>query len=241
MTGPLAEGWHEQLDNMTTWFFFPLLSGDVESPEYRFSLEFHISAKYTVFTEFFGPNFRLNNVSFRFEAPAYAHLYEEIFGCEVLFGQVNNSITYDVALCNHKVDALQAVIKPQVIEYCEQELAKVLIDGDIKKKIQMILLAQPGIYPDIESVSAMLSMHSRTLRRKLKLAQTSYREILLEIRRDQSVELLQKTTLSYIEVANRVGFSDVSSFRKAFLRWTNQQPSYYRKVIKTNSYNGTQM
>ena len=232
LIGPLAEGWHEVDDDRVTWFFFPILALDKESSEYQLSLEFQIVATFAIFRELFGSKFRLRQVTFRFDAPAHAKLYEDIFDCDVLFGQLNNSFSYHAGLCSHKDNAAQALIMPQIIDYCEHALSKTLINGDIKKKIQLILLAQSGTFPDIESISAMLSMHSRTLRRRLKLAHTSYRKILLEIRRDRALEYLQETYLTYLEIATRLGFSDVSSFRKAFQKWTGRPPSYYRDPIR---------
>jgi len=48
------------------------------------------------------------------------------------------------------------------------------------------------------------------------------------VRKRLAIEFLERTELSVGEIAERTGFSDVSNFRKAFRKWTNQTTTYYR-------------
>ena len=71
-------------------------------------------------------------------------------------------------------------------------------------------------------------MNSRTLRRKLDAEQTSYREIVAEVRMQLAIEYLRKTRMTNEEIAARLGYSDASNFRHAFKRWTSRHPSDHR-------------
>ncbi len=49
-----------------------------------------------------------------------------------------------------------------------------------------------------------------------------------EMRRSLATELLENTHMGIDQVAERVGFADATSFRKAFKKWTNHAPSDFR-------------
>ena len=74
-----------------------------------------------------------------------------------------------------------------------------------------------------------LHVSARTLHRRLVEAGTSYQDILDDVRRRLAQEFLRDTALSVEEVAERTGFSDASNFRKAFRKWTGEQPAEFRR------------
>lgn len=71
-------------------------------------------------------------------------------------------------------------------------------------------------------------MHPRALRRRLEAEDTSYRELLAEVRTRLAIEYLRKTAMTNEEIANRLGYSDAANFRHAFIRWTGKSPSDFR-------------
>ena len=72
-------------------------------------------------------------------------------------------------------------------------------------------------------------MTPQTLRRRLKEGNTSYQEIKDTIRKDASIYYLSKPELSIDEIALLMGFSEASSFHRAFKKWTGKTPSVYRR------------
>ena len=45
-------------------------------------------------------------------------------------------------------------------------------------------------------------------------------------------DYLRTTELSTQEIAELVGFSEATNFRRAFLRWTGQSPFRYRRSVR---------
>ena len=43
-----------------------------------------------------------------------------------------------------------------------------------------------------------------------------------------AIEYLRKTEMTNEEIASRLGYSEASNFRHAFLRWTGKNPSEFR-------------
>jgi len=113
-------------------------------------------------------------------------------------------------------------------EMCEQVLAEVNRGGGAAAEVRRRLIERPGHYPNIELIAEELSIHPRALRRRLEAEGTSYRDILAEVRRCLAMEYLRKTHMTNEEIASRLGYSDATNFRHAFLRWTGKSPSDLR-------------
>ena len=84
-------------------------------------------------------------------------------------------------------------------------------------------------FPDFSEVCERLNMTPQTLRRRLKDANTSYQEIKDSLRKEASIYYLSKPELSIDEIALLMGFSEASSFHRAFKKWTGKTPSQYRR------------
>ena len=84
--------------------------------------------------------------------------------------------------------------------------------------------------PSLEVISDMLATTPQTLRRRLQREGQGYQMIKDALRRDVAVEYLIQTDLPLLEVATRVGFSEASTFHRAFKGWTGLTPGAYRQA-----------
>jgi AraC-like DNA-binding protein len=80
----------------------------------------------------------------------------------------------------------------------------------------------------LEDVAACLSVHPRTLNRKLQSEGTSFRSLLGEARYQVARQLLDGTRIEVIDIALALGYSEQSSFTHAFQRWSGTAPSEWR-------------
>jgi AraC-like DNA-binding protein len=74
----------------------------------------------------------------------------------------------------------------------------------------------------------MLSMHRRTLNRRLAAIGTTFREVLDDVRFETARELLEYTNIALIEIATTLGYEDASAFSRSFRRWAGCAPSEWR-------------
>ena len=58
---------------------------------------------------------------------------------------------------------------------------------------------------------------------------TNYQKILDDVRKGLAIEYLLSTNLSVQEISELLGYSEVTNFRRAFLKWSNVSPYQYRK------------
>ncbi len=97
-------------------------------------------------------------------------------------------------------------------------------------QIRAIISKEYGnTFPDFSEICEKLNMTPQTLRRRLKEGNTRYQEIKDAIRKDASVYYLSKPDLSIDEIALLMGFSEASSFHRAFKKWTGKTPSAFRR------------
>ncbi len=79
-------------------------------------------------------------------------------------------------------------------------------------------------------------MSGRTLQRRLADRGYSYQALVDEVRRRLAERLLQATESSLAEVAFMTGFSEQSSFTRAFKRWAGQTPRSYRIASQSRPF-----
>jgi AraC-like DNA-binding protein len=81
----------------------------------------------------------------------------------------------------------------------------------------------------LEAVARRLGMPPRRLRSQLAEANTSFNQILADYRSRLARRLLARTAEPIEQIVYLTGFSEPSTFYRAFKRWTNETPVEYRK------------
>lgn len=170
-------------------------------------------------------------VCLNYPPPAYADIHEDCYGCRVLFEQNHCDYRFprsQLALPLAEADASTARICE---ESCRKLLNQMDIEEDIISRICHLLLSTPGEFPKLDTVAERLSLGARTLRRRLKELGTSYQRILDDVRKELAIEYLQTTNLSVQEISELLGYSEVTNFRRAFMRWVELSPYQFRKQM----------
>ncbi|PCM43262.1 AraC family transcriptional regulator [Marinobacter sp. ANT_B65] len=83
----------------------------------------------------------------------------------------------------------------------------------------------------LEQVADALAMPAYTLRRRLRMEQERFQDLKDDLRRDAAIDYLACPNLSLTEVAERLGFSEPSTFHRAFKKWTGLPPGEYREAV----------
>lgn len=80
-----------------------------------------------------------------------------------------------------------------------------------------------------ELVAKKMATSVRSLQRRLSQEGTTYSEVLDSLREDLARRYLAETDVAIGEVAFLLGFSEQSSFHRAFRRWTGAAPGEWRR------------
>ena len=83
--------------------------------------------------------------------------------------------------------------------------------------------------PSQQQIAAALHVSNRTLQRKLKDEGASFKDLLQDTRMQLARKYLGSPGRSGVETAYLLGFSEPSTFSRAFKRWTGVSPADYRQ------------
>ena len=87
-----------------------------------------------------------------------------------------------------------------------------------------------GEVPPLSEVASALAMSERSIQRGLRDEDTSYRQLVDEVRKDLALQHLGRPGTSATDVAFLLGFSEPSAFTRAFRRWTGSAPTQFRSA-----------
>jgi AraC-like DNA-binding protein len=89
-------------------------------------------------------------------------------------------------------------------------------------------LARSQTPPTLPTLALLCNQSAATLRRRLADEGTSVQQLKEECRRELALDLLRESAHTVEQIAERLGFADARSFRRAFAAWTGQSPSGFR-------------
>lgn len=111
-------------------------------------------------------------------------------------------------------------------------LVKYRDHASVTERIRRLLRHQLAAeLPSMVQVAQQLALTPQTLRRRLRVeGQAGFRAIRDDLRRDVAVEYLARSEMALPEIAALLGFSEASTFHRAFKHWTGMAPGAYRQA-----------
>jgi AraC-like DNA-binding protein len=154
-----------------------------------------------------------------------------LFGTEVQFGQAQAGLSFDAKLLDLPVIQTSATLAAflqeapasLLVKYRDQTSAAERTRRLLRRHIRTRLLT-------LEEISGMLAMTPQTLRRRLQEEGQGFQAIKDDLRRDMAIEYLAQPDLALQDIAELVGFSETSTFHRAFKSWTSVAPGAYRQI-----------
>ena len=160
--------------------------------------------------------------------PHSAAPWEQVLGCEVRFARSGNIIWHRRAALDDALALGDVGLWHEHEHLAERELAALDSTPALVQDILGLLRAHGDRLPSQAELAASLALSERSLRRRLAELGSGYRQLVDLSRAERAAQLL-RAGLRVAEVAGRLGFSDASSFSKAFRRWHGSSPESYRQ------------
>lgn len=111
---------------------------------------------------------------------------------------------------------------------CAEMKEKLKLGNTIKNSILTLFDRCDG-YPNFSHVAPLFHMTTRTLSNKLAKENTNYREIVLLHRMDSAKKMLTTSNISIENISEKIGYSNIGNFCRAFKNYTGLSPSSYRE------------
>jgi len=182
-----------------------------------------------------GRNFRLQAVNFKHAEPKDLKPCYEFFGCPLNFDQPANELLIPLDIADKELVGANPELALLNDKVMTRYLAR-MNQHDVVARVQAALIDQlPNGSVTDDSVADSLYMSVRTLHRKLVDVDSNFKTILVEIRRSLADQYIMDNSLTLTEISLLLGFSEQSSFSRAFRKWTGRTPSEARQQRTDNS------
>jgi AraC-like DNA-binding protein len=171
----------------------------------------------------------IHSVSFVHATPDYRSVYREMFAGRERFDQAINGLEFASSVLDrpnpHYQPELLALLRAQA----ERGLDRLAKAPSFVTQVEMALRRQPlGAMPDMKPIARELGMSTRSLRRRLEEEGTSFREVTRAALEAAARSMLRHPGWTVQATSHALGFGHVTTFHRAFKRWTGLTPQEYQ-------------
>lgn len=195
----------------------------------RFLVERDVAAAARLMKEVMGPSFTLSRFTLQHTIESDTGWREALMrmgGVRPELGARSNSLSADRRLLSLRLPQAN----PVTVAMCERACESLLEQrrarmGTVECLRQYLTTVPINTMPDLPQAARALGFSDRTLKRRLQDEGVNFRRLLSEVRGRQANQLLADDNLTLTQIAERMGFSDLSSFSQAYKRWFGVAPS----------------
>lgn len=195
-----------------------------------FVMEEFFASGLTVVRQLIGASFHLHSLELAYPEPAHAARYRQIFGCPVRFASARNCARIERWILSLPIVTHSPELIAQRMQYLELQAQGRTLPPRLTMAVEQLLLRSGNERLSIDQVGRALQVSVRTLRRRLREDGSSFRALCDRIRAETAQRLLREQGMTVAAVAQRLGFSDACTFRRAFKRWLGQVPGKIRQA-----------
>ena len=170
-------------------------------------------------------------VYFKHAAPKTLDHHHAYFGCPVHFEAEHDGLLLSNAALDQPNKLGDEGITQFLLPHLESELSELndepALGDQTKEAIARALSEGP---PRMEDIARSMGFSARSFHRRLSEHGMSFQVLAEETRRELAEGLLRNDQYSLADVAFLTGFSEQSSFTRAFKRWVGHTPASYRRA-----------
>ncbi|MDQ1259834.1 MAG: hypothetical protein QG643_1658 [Pseudomonadota bacterium] len=198
----------------------------------HYLIEESFASAYAIARWLIGPSFRPLRLELAYERPSHAEAYRQLFRCPVYFGMSQHQLVFEPKWLSSRLPGFDRVTSSLIREQLNTLLRKPLGRSDLVESLTGRLQGSISEAPRQADLARGINISERTLRRRLKVQETTYRNLRDDTRYQKSRGLLEHSELTVVEIAETVGYSDARAFRRAFKRWSGELPAAYRARLR---------
>ncbi len=200
-----------------------------QSESVRQDVEFTIATVVVCLRTMLGEDWLPSEVNFSHSMVGEGGEYNRVLGIPANFSQIHNSVVFQQSWLTMPI----CHSNPQLLKLLFVQADKILGEIDSKQdfvnQVRMLIATHLGDEAyNIEVLSSELNITSRTLHRRLKKHSLTYQFLREEIIINLAKDALTKTDTNVTEIALQLGYSESSSFVRAFKRLCGMSPLQYR-------------
>ena len=171
----------------------------------------------------------LLHVDYRGAPPPNVAETARVFQARLRYGQPHFGLTFDARWLQLPIVQNKQTLR----EFLQQAPANLLVKyrdkTSVTERIRRLLRSHlRGEMPSLDEVSRVLGLTPQTLRRRMQEEGQGFQSLKDHLRRDAAIEYLARPDMTLLDIADQLGFSEASTFHRAFKKWTGVAPGEYR-------------
>lgn len=204
----------------------PELAANVQ----RFFVERAMGATCRVLRDVIGSGFELVTFDLAGNVGPDLDAMQPVLGATIRHGRPANTLTFEHAHLERPLPQANAATAAMCERMCAELVTRRRTRVGLVSFLNEYLATRPfDRPPQLKDVATLLNTSERTLKRRLQAEGACFRDISGAVRKTRAQALIAEGRLSIKEIAQELGFSDMSSFSQAYKRWTGVAPSVSRQ------------
>ena len=159
--------------------------------------------------------------------------YQTVFQTGVDFNQAFSGLQLDNALLDRPLPQADTQLAAMHREYAAARLAALSDTPDFSAQVHRWLGVNlaTGV-PERSAAAEQFALSDRVFARRLQSLGLSYSDVVDAVRKQAACTAVADTDDTFVDIAQRLGFSEASAFNRAFKRWTGSSPGEWRVAQK---------
>ncbi|MFO1392182.1 MAG: AraC family transcriptional regulator [Steroidobacteraceae bacterium] len=187
-----------------------------------------VAAICNVLRQLCGPDFKATEIWLARRKPRAVEPYRRFFGSAPRFDAPENAVVFSSSWLVRNLPTMEPELHSLLqahIDAIEAEHGE-----DFSELVRRILRAGMATgHAGADRMAALLSMHTRTLHRRLERHGTSYQRLLDEERFKVAQQRLEQSRQTVAGIAELLDYADARAFIRAFRRWSGTTPARWRQ------------
>jgi len=169
---------------------------------------------------------------FAHERPSDTSEYAAFFRCPLFFDRPRSSLVFHQLDLERSTSTGDETLVGYLDQLAEEALEGLGRDDSFAAKVRKAIWPELNDgHPSLKRTAKALGMSVRTLQRRLREEGQTFAGTLEALRRELATGLLRHRELSVSEVAFLLGYSEPSTFHRAFRRWHDRSPQEFRREL----------
>ncbi|MBT3143540.1 AraC family transcriptional regulator [Phaeobacter gallaeciensis] len=183
---------------------------------------------------FVGSGLVLSSVSFRHTCRCDPDRYAAHFGCPVQFDADQDAIQLKTEMLDLSNRLSDQAVSDFLTGHLETKMSSLKDSPSFSSTLlhHLTPTLSTGL-PQAADIAREMGMSERTLYRRLAKEGLTFRDVLANAQSSLAQKLLRDDKISIAEIAFLTGFSEQSTFTRAFKRWVGKAPAQFRQQSST--------
>ena len=171
-------------------------------------------------------------VRFGYEKPADTSQFAAFFRCPLRFGQPVAALAFYREDLGRRVVTADKTLVGYLDHLADEALESLSGEDTFVGRVRRAIWKELSDgRPNLKRTAKVLGTSARTLQRRLTDEGTTFASVLEAFRKELASGLLRNRELSIYEIAFLLGYSEPSTFHRAFRRWTSSSPQEFRRTL----------